>query len=78
MRRGPPTVLIIALALPDMDGFDLVRTIRDDDDLPIIVVSTIDGEADRIRGLELGADDYSPSRARLAKWVPECAPYYAG
>lgn len=74
VRQGPPTVLVLELALPDMDGFELVRTIRDDDDLPIVVVSTIDGEAERIRGLELGADDYvSKSCSALEVGARVCA-----
>ena len=46
--------------LPEMDGFELCRTIRKDSDLPIIMLTARGEVMDRIVGLELGADDYLP------------------
>ena len=49
---------ILDLQLPDADGLDLCRTIRQSSHLPIVIVTARDEEVDRIMGLELGADDY--------------------
>ena len=49
---------ILDLQLPDADGLDLCRAIRDTLALPIVIVTARDEEIDRITGLELGADDY--------------------
>ena len=44
--------------LPEVSGLDVCRTIRDESDVPIIMVTAKDSEADKVTGLELGADDY--------------------
>ncbi|MDY2777091.1 MAG: response regulator transcription factor, partial [Collinsella sp.] len=44
--------------LPDIDGFELVRTIRTDHTYPIIMLTARDAQSDKIEGLSLGADDY--------------------
>ena len=44
--------------LPQLSGLDLCRTIRAESDVPIIMVTAKDSEADKVAGLELGADDY--------------------
>ena len=49
---------ILDLQLPDADGFDLCRVIRDSSRLPIVIMTARDEEVDRVTGLELGADDY--------------------
>ena len=49
---------ILDLQLPDADGLDLCRAIRDVSSLPVVIVTARDEEIDRIVGLELGADDY--------------------
>ena len=49
---------ILDLQLPDTDGFDLCRVIRDSSRLPIVIMTARDEEVDRVTGLELGADDY--------------------
>ena len=49
---------ILDLQLPDADGLDLCRAIREHSRLPIVIVTARDEEIDRIIGLELGADDY--------------------
>jgi DNA-binding response OmpR family regulator len=53
-----PDVVLLALRLPDLDGFEVCRTIRATRDVPIIVVTARGEEVDRVLGLELGADDY--------------------
>ena len=51
-------LIILDLMLPDMEGEDICRTIRDDSDVPIIMLTAKSEEDDRIKGLGIGADDY--------------------
>ena len=51
-------LFILDLMLPDMDGFDICREIRDKKNVPILMVSAKKDDIDKIRGLGLGADDY--------------------
>lgn len=53
-----PDLVILDLNLPGMDGLDVARSIRRQDDTPIIMVTARVEETDRLIGLELGADDY--------------------
>lgn len=53
-----PDLVILDLNLPGMDGLDIARTIRRQDDTPIIMVTARVEEMDKLIGLELGADDY--------------------
>lgn len=51
-------IVIVDLMLPGLDGFEICKRIREVKDIPIIVVSAKKEDIDKIRGLELGADDY--------------------
>lgn len=51
-------LIILDLMLPDIDGEDICKTIRQDSDLPVIMLTAKSDEEDRIAGLGLGADDY--------------------
>lgn len=51
-------VMLLDLGLPDGDGIDVLREVRRVSDIPVIIASARGDEADRIVGLELGADDY--------------------
>ncbi len=53
-----PDLIILDVMLPGMDGFALTRKLRDQSDIPIILLTSRREESDRIAGLELGADDY--------------------
>ena len=53
-----PDVVLLDLRLPDMDGYDVCRALRERSDVPIIMVTARGEEIDRVLGLELGADDY--------------------
>jgi DNA-binding response OmpR family regulator len=53
-----PDLVILDVMLPGMDGFSLIRNIRDHSDVPVILLTSRREESDRIAGLELGADDY--------------------
>lgn len=57
-RAEPPSLVILDLMLPEVSGLDLCRAIRAESDVPIIMVTAKDSEADKVAGLELGADDY--------------------
>jgi two-component system, OmpR family, response regulator MtrA len=56
--RRRPRVVVLDLGLPDADGFELCRRLRESGDVPILILTARDEEVDRIIGLELGADDY--------------------
>lgn len=59
MARGEkPDLIVLDLMLPVMDGLDVCRTLRRTSDVPIIMLTARAEEADRLIGLELGADDY--------------------
>jgi len=53
-----PDLIVLDLKLPGMDGLDVCRTLRRESDVPIIMLTARVEEADRLVGLELGADDY--------------------
>jgi two-component system response regulator RegX3 len=54
----PPDLVILDLMLPVVSGLDVCRRIRDTSTVPIVIVTAKDAEADKVAGLELGADDY--------------------
>ncbi|MFG2330925.1 response regulator [Streptomyces sp. NPDC048604] len=55
---GPPDAIVLDLGLPDMDGIDLIRALRDRLRAPVLVLSARSGSEDKIRALDAGADDY--------------------
>jgi two-component system response regulator ResD len=58
LEREPPSLVVLDVMLPEVDGLELCRWIRARSDLPVIMLTARGDEADRIVGLELGADDY--------------------
>ena len=60
LRNGQFDAAILDVMLPEMDGFELCRAIRRDNDVPIIMLTARGDVMDRVVGLELGADDYLP------------------
>ena len=59
--NGDYNLVILDLMLPGMDGFEVCRRIRQEKNIPILMVSAKKDDIDKIRGLGLGADDYLPS-----------------
>ena len=57
-RRSPADNVLVDLMLPGMDGYECIRQLRRDGDVPIVVVSARDDTHDVVAGLEAGADDY--------------------
>ncbi|MEU9244435.1 response regulator transcription factor [Streptomyces sp. NPDC048385] len=58
LAAAEPAMVLLDLGLPDMDGIDVCRALRARSSVPIIMITARDSEADRVLGLELGADDY--------------------
>ena len=57
-RDGDYAIVILDVMLPGLSGTDVCRELRGESDVPILMLTARDGEADRVLGLELGADDY--------------------
>ncbi len=81
-----PDLVILDLGLPDIDGFEVLQEIRSYSTVPIIILTARGDEQDKVRGLELGADDYltkpfgTPElKARIravlrrAEWAPQAS-----
>ena len=60
VAREPFDALVLDLMLPDMDGLEVCRELREKSDTPVLMLTARGDAADRIVGLELGADDYLP------------------
>lgn len=57
-RQIIPDIVLLDLMLPDMDGYEVLKEIRSVSNVPVIILTVKADEADKVRGLELGADDY--------------------
>lgn len=87
VERSDPELVVLDLGLPDLDGVDVCRLIRDGRATPIIVLSARGAESDKVRALDAGADDYITkpfgaeellARIRVALRRIESAPASAG
>ena len=57
-REGHPDLIVLDLMLPGIDGLQVCRVLRDESDVPIIMLTAKTSDQDRLTGLDLGADDY--------------------
>ena len=58
MRRRPADLVVLDLMLPGIDGLEVCRRLREAGDVPIVMLTALGSETDRVVGLQLGADDY--------------------
>ncbi|HEY7850061.1 MAG TPA: response regulator transcription factor [Ktedonobacterales bacterium] len=58
LKAGLPDLVALDVMMPDMDGFETLARIRDVSNVPVLMLTVRAEESDRIRGLEIGADDY--------------------
>lgn len=58
VRTDLPDLVILDVMMPELDGFETLRMLRDISSVPVIMLTVRDEEEDKVRGLELGADDY--------------------
>ncbi|GAA3683225.1 two-component system response regulator MtrA [Arthrobacter ginkgonis] len=68
-RNVKPDLVLLDLMLPGMDGIEVCRAIRAEDDVPIVMLTAKSDTADVVRGLESGADDYVPKPFKPAELV---------
>jgi len=84
-REQHPDLILLDVMLPGLDGIQVCRLLRRDSDVPIIMLTALGGEGDRVAGLDTGADDYMPKpfgmrelmarvRALLRRSGPRAAP----
>jgi DNA-binding response OmpR family regulator len=68
-RETAPALIVLDRMLPELDGLEVCRVVRGESDVPILMLSARSAVADRIRGLERGADDYLPKPFSPAELV---------
>src|SRR5260370_19558166 len=69
LERGRPDLVLLDVMLPDESGFDICRRLRRDSTVPVLFLSARDSDADKIRGLGLGGDDYIIKSATPAEVI---------
>ena len=57
-RQSHPDLIVLDIMLPGLDGLEICRTLRNESDVPIIMLTAMTTDEDRLKGLDLGADDY--------------------
>jgi two-component system catabolic regulation response regulator CreB len=57
-RQSPPGLIVLDVGLPDIDGFEVCRTLRTFSNVPVVFLTSRSDEIDRVVGLEIGGDDY--------------------
>src|SRR5512133_2675516 len=58
IKAHPPDLVVLDLMMPKMDGWEVCRRLRQESDIPVIILTARGDDVDKILGLELGADDY--------------------
>ncbi len=67
VKKESPHLVVLDLMLPDLNGLEICRKLRQDQDVPIIMLTAKSQETDRVVGLEMGADDYITKPFSLAE-----------
>lgn len=67
IKHRDADMLLLDLGLPDLDGLEVLRKVRQVSELPVVILTARDDERSIVRGLRLGADDYLPKPVRLAE-----------
>ena len=68
-RTTPYDVVVLDVRLPGLSGVEVCRRLRAESDVPILMLTALDAEVDRVLGLEAGADDYVPKPFSVAELV---------
>ena len=68
IREYEPNLVLLDVEMPGLDGFETLKRLREISDIPAIMLTVRSDEQDRIRGLDLGADDYVTSRSARASY----------
>lgn len=58
LKSDKPDLCVLDIMMPDMDGYQVLRKLREDSNIPVIILSAKDADSEKILGLNLGADDY--------------------
>lgn len=69
LEHHPVDCVLLDIMMPELSGFDVLRRIRQTADVPVLVLSALDDDSDKLRGLGLGADDYIVKSASPAEVV---------
>ena len=72
----PPDLVLLDVMMPGLSGYDVCRRIRADAPtalLPVVLVTALDPDRERLKGIEAGADDFLPSRSTRANCSRACA-----
>jgi DNA-binding response OmpR family regulator len=69
IHQEAPDLIVLDIMLPRLDGFSVCRILRQESDIPIIMLTARQDEVDRIAGLELGADDYVTKPFSLGEFL---------
>lgn len=78
LRNDPADLVVLDVGLPDINGFEVCRTLRSFSEVPVIFLTARNDEIDRVLGLELGADDYMAKPFSPRSWWRGCAHGCAG
>ena len=70
--RSQPDLVLLDIMMPDMDGWDVCKRLREMSDVPIIFLTARGETRDVVRGLEMGADDYVTNPTTTMNWWRAC------
>ena len=78
LRENLPDLVLLDVMMPEMDGFETLRSIREVSTVPVIMLTVRQNEQDRIHGLDLGADDYIAKPFSHANFSYASGPFCVG